>query len=333
MKKLLLLMVAFVSLLLGTQNASSLTIIRNYIGGTPPTNSTGTGNLITIVNAACDVLETAILDDHVITINYGWAPIGGGQHALVSQDGIPSRETCGTVLFNNDNDPHHFSWYLDPSPLACTEATNYVEECINLGSMPINSTRFYQYPSSSQHMDLFTAVLHEVGHALGMSYGNYTFIDECVDSDIDVASGPYAQTHIPLQTNFMTGAIISHIDYVSSRTLMSGSWAPGERVMPSALDILAWGQLCGFTKLNFDMAPVLTIGNSYVASDGKTKAKLSWIQPIPPPPGTKYVVQGCSDLTNNSWSKVNGTIANNNGKYSLTVQLSGSQKFFRLMAQ
>ncbi|MEN9913091.1 MAG: hypothetical protein RLY66_499 [Candidatus Parcubacteria bacterium] len=340
MKKLLLLLVVALVSLCGIQRASSLTIVRIFTGGTPPTNSIGAGNLTDIVNAACDTWELAIRDEHTVTLYYGWAPVGGGQHDLLTQCGTPNRETSGSLLFNNDNDPNHLPWYLDPTPYSCSDATNYVVKTVNLGMGPINAGRNYLYPSTSdKHIDLFTIALHEVGHALGMSFGNFSFIDECTDGDIDVTQGPCAWSIIPMQTNSITGLTTSHIEYIGD-CVMSGSFVPGSRMMPTAIDIIALAQLSKFTQLNLDLVPVLTMGTPYqvIHMQGKKKtvtmeAKLSWIQPLPLPPGKTCVIQTCTNLSQGTWSNLNATIVNNNGQFCAAVDVSGSQKFFRLVTQ
>lgn len=108
-------------------SVAALTIIRIFIGGKPGASDTGTGTLADIFNAAADVWERIILDDHVLTLNYGWAPNGGGEHFLVSQEGAPNRETKGAIWFNNDNIVGHHHYYLDPTPRLNEEFPNFTQ--------------------------------------------------------------------------------------------------------------------------------------------------------------------------------------------------------------
>ena len=170
-------------------------------------------------------------------------------------------------------------------------------------------------------MDLMTAALHEVGHALGLSFGNNTFTNEYIDGDIDITSGLFAGMEIPLQQNY--NGWISHIDYLSFRTLMSGAWAHGERVIMSAICSEANKQVSGFTDLNSELAPELKI----TSSDNGT-VKLSWIQPLP----GQYTVQKCTNLAQaNLVTLTNPVSLVQNGGYSMEVPCNDASAFFRIM--
>lgn len=328
MKKILL----AITLILtgGVERAWSLTIIRDFVGGTPPTNSIGTGNLTNIFNAACDVWEVAILDKHTVTVHYGWTNNGSAEHMLITQDGIPNRETEGVIWFNNDDLPEHYLWYLDPKPLKCRQDKPYYEFNADLGAGPINATRWIILDSSSSHFDLFTVALHEIGHALGMSLGNTSFVNEAVDNDIDITSGPFAGMTIPLQTNIY--GVVSHPEYVSSRVLMGGSFGPGERVLPSVLDIVAIAQLSQFKKLNLNLAPILSIDGS-CRTNGITTTELSWIHVVPLPTGMQCKVQTGSGFDLFDWSTTTEPISFTDNRYRTSIITNGTAGFFRLIAE
>ncbi|MEO0869860.1 MAG: hypothetical protein AAFY17_15760, partial [Cyanobacteria bacterium J06642_11] len=81
--------------------AEALTIVRNYVGGDPG-DVAGGGDLETVFNAAADLWEEAILNDHTLTINYGWAPRSGNTLANISlsqSSTAPVRVTSGTTFF------------------------------------------------------------------------------------------------------------------------------------------------------------------------------------------------------------------------------------------
>lgn len=310
-------------------DAKPLTIIREFIGGTPPTNSVGQGNLTNIIDQACKVWELAIRDEFVLTLRFGWSAVGGGQHVLNAQGGTPNRETRGTILFNNDNIVGHTAWFLDPDPLN-TFSMEYIEQDADLGVGPINATRYFTWPYVGNESDLFTAALHEIGHALGLSFGNTSFNVEIVDRDIDITSGSFSGMTVLMQTNRL--GVVSHIDYVADRPLMTGSFASGERVMPSVLDIAILAELSKFKNVNFDLVPALHISAPYKVGNVST-CDLSWIEPIRLSSGMHYKVQRCFDLQRAEWMTMSTEIILNNGAHVATVTLSESSSFFRLKAE
>lgn len=321
--KILVMLIVFIF----AHEVKSLTIIREYIGGTQPTNSIGQGNLTNIFDLACKVWELAILDEHKLTLRFGWADVGAGQHVLDEQGGIPNRETKGTVLFNNDNAVGHAAWFIDPNPLAI-EGLGYIESDADLGTA-INASRHYWWPFVGSEVDLFTAALHEIGHALGMSFGNVIFNAESLDRDIDITSGLFAGMVVPLQTNRL--GVVSHLAYVADRPLMTGSYAPGERVMPSVLDIVVLAELSKFQNLNLGLLPVLKV-KVLSKPDFGQQLHFSWIQPLSLPKGKHYNLQSCTDLQQGNWADLDVEINFIQGTYFAIIPTFPESHFFRLKA-
>lgn len=241
---------------------SALSIVREFIGGEPQPIAIGGGNLVDIFNEAADQWERAIIDPHVVTLHFGWAPVGGASHELLAQGGIPNRETAGLILFNNDPDLN-FKWFLDPTPHLNEEYLSYDETSIPLGGGVINSGRVFSEAvgaadSGFTHIDLLSSALHEIGHSLGMSNTNSAFISERPDGDIDITSPrPFPGASIPLAVNNF--GIDSHPD---PRAIpfgpVMGSQAPDQRQRLTELDILMISQLGSFGEIRLDpyVAPV-----------------------------------------------------------------------------
>lgn len=249
-KKILLLTISF--LFLSQNNVFALNIIRNFIGGEQQPTAVGGGNLIDIFNAAADMWERAVLDDHQLTLHFGWAPMGGGTHFLLDQGGTPNRETAGLIFFNNDTNPGHHQYFLDPTPLFNEEYQIYSEITGDLGGGPINIGRVFENAIGDARLaeDLLTVVLHEIGHAIGMSNANNSFIAESADGDIDIISGQFAGTTIPLAHNIF--GVTSHIHQFLGSPVMGSSIGVGNRLYLSEVDITANAQLSGFNNLNYN---------------------------------------------------------------------------------
>jgi hypothetical protein len=257
-------------------HAGALTIVRDFTGGTPPPDAIGGGDLQGVFNAAADHWERVVLDPHVLTLRFGWAAVGGGIHFLTAQGGPLNRETAGTILFNNDGVPGHFKWYLDPSPHSNEEYRSYRESSLDLGGGPVNVERVYADAAgdaaATTHVDLLSAAVHEIGHALGVSMDNTTFLAESPDGDIDVvAPHPFQHTTIPLAFN--NEGVTSHFSpSLSARPVMIGQTA-GERNIASALDSTAIAQLSAFYNLNFDPhRAVVTVTTAGSGSGAVTSA-------------------------------------------------------------
>ncbi len=229
--------------------ANALTITRNFTGGTASANVSGTGTLQTLFNAAADVWEAAILDSHNLTLNYSWSNLGSGtlgQHSMGTQGGAPHRETSGTIQFSNNSG---IDWFMDSTPFNHSEYTTFTASTANLGGGVVNTGRVYTGSTGLAvgNTDMMSVMLHEIGHALGMSSANTAWQGETGDGDVDVqAPRPFAGTVIPM----VSGA---HINIGTS--LMFPSIGTDTRRWISAVDILANAEVSNFTDLNLNPVP------------------------------------------------------------------------------
>ncbi len=163
----------------------------------------GDDSIDQVIKAAVNTWETALdleepLDVQVIVRDFGSAQLGSGQATEYSVDGIP---VGGRVVI--DNDANGLGWHVDVTDL----------------------------PSSGSY-DLYTVLLHEIGHVLGFTR-YYSGFGSLVESN---GSGDL----VFVGSNFTVAldAAGYHIDDSAyPDDLMNDTLDPGVRKTPSAIDI------------------------------------------------------------------------------------------------
>jgi hypothetical protein len=222
----------FTVLLLMLSQASAMKIETRLIGGDAPANAVGNGNLTDIVNVAAHMWESVFADSITITLNYGWGPIGSaGIHTAIDMNTQKTREISGTILFDNSG---AVQFYLDPSPSGSEEYTKSAAESQNFGGGMINVARIFSQPIGDAigRVDLLSVVLHEMGHAMGLSLANSSFLSQSSTGFIKIGSNlPYAGTSAPMALN--NSGIIPHfnVEQVLYGSLMAGLNSDERRIL------------------------------------------------------------------------------------------------------
>lgn len=209
-----------------------------------PANAVGGGSLMAVVDAAVAYWESAFADPFTLTLQVGWFPRASGTtgtHRLMTEGGTPHRETSGAIALDSDGST---IWFADPTPYDSLEFSTYTEYTSNLGGGLMNVGReFTGATGLAVRHDLFTTVLHEIGHALGLSASNNAYVAEEGDGDIDLTAPlPYAGASLPVNPDN------AHLNL--PRTLLRSSRPSGVRRYASEADILALAEVSQFTQVN-----------------------------------------------------------------------------------
>ncbi len=200
-----------------------------------------------------DVFE----DTHNITINFWYEDLDGllGVHSLVNQGGAPNRETEANIRIDTRVGLGGAvrDWFIDPTPDGNTEFTmqqtlwrdlNATQQSDFFNNFGANIPDTFETAftgtataggGAAGITDMLSVVLHEVGHALGMSSANNSTIAQTGDLDYDFNSAfVFGQT---LAAEVADGSNIAHLDNASA--LMTPSIGTGIRRLPSHTDLFS----------------------------------------------------------------------------------------------
>ncbi|NJN31924.1 MAG: hypothetical protein HC824_17000 [Synechococcales cyanobacterium RM1_1_8] len=240
---------ASLTVFMTTSPAQALTLVRNFVGGAPPSDLSGGGNLVEVFNAAADYWEAAILDDYSLTLDYGWTPRSGNILASYSplghQEEDPFRATQGLIGFDNDGS---FAWFADSTPREASEYQNFSTARSDYGGGELNDRRLWHQATgdAAGRYDLFTVALHEIGRGLNILFSNPGLNREvALDLDIDIQLGAFAGSSLPVTG--LGGGNLAIPDAVMNPVIY---W--GQRRLLTEADILAVAAVSQFEQVNLD---------------------------------------------------------------------------------
>jgi hypothetical protein len=202
MKRMLQILSVVVVISFSSISASAIVITGNFLSENtafPGTaflaegegNVAGGGNLTTLFNAAAAIWAPLIPDGPNLTVNYGWFNLGGPSASTFVPLAPQPPTEVNMALTNAAGN----LWFMDLTPADATEYGALVETDADLGGGLINIGREYTAASGDAlRQDMFTVLLHELGHALGL-------VDLGFSDPLDItAPRPNAGTSIDLTT-------------------------------------------------------------------------------------------------------------------------------------
>ena len=199
-----------------------------------------------------------------VTINYWYEDLTGllGLHNVVAQGGTPNRETGATIQINTKvgSGGAEQNYFFDPTPedngefdmqpalfhdLVSADQTSFFT-----GSVPLVFEVGFigtANPGPAQGVtDMLTLVLHELGHALGMSASNDATIIETTDGDYDV--DPLFVGGATMGVRYSSDRNIAHL--ADNHAALFPAIPNNARHLPSATDLLSMASGHGYIEVD-----------------------------------------------------------------------------------
>ena len=206
------------------------------------------GNYRAVIRAAANYWQTIYTLPYTVTITWGFVNLGSGTNAATVgthlQQGGSAAGTIdqGTLALNSKPGP---CWYIDSNANTWGEFPS--SGAVTSAQIPYNGRpgqmvevgRFTNVSASgnTSHKDLFSTVLHELGHLLGMTPHTWRYTNEVTDGDIDVVSW-----HVCPGLSWLSSG--GHLIFAGNpRLLMSPTGPNGRREWPSQGDISTISQI------------------------------------------------------------------------------------------
>jgi hypothetical protein len=247
MRHRMLKIVAFVALATSAADVrAGLVINATFLGGSPPPNMVGGGNLVTIFDTAVSYWEAAYPgpDNWTLNLQYEWTNLGSAPNAQFitgTIGGDPLRIESGLIQFNNSGQIHLFA---DPTPTSNSAFSSYQTTTTDSPGGEVNTGRYFTATSgpAANNLDLLSLAEHEIGHGLGLN------VDDPNSPSTLVIEPPLPYAGLEMIT------FREHLPY--NYSVMSNFPQPGVRYLLSAADILAEAQISQFLTPNLDPNPV-----------------------------------------------------------------------------
>ncbi len=239
-------------------------------------NATGLMSLFNFAEAYYeDIFEDS---DHTLEIDFWYEDLEdfAGLHNFV--DDADDRETAATIRIDTRNGlgGAERDWFIDPTPADNSEfdmrqslwrdiPTSTQQDFYNTtapADVPATFEIGYQgvavSPLAASRGDMLSTVLHEVGHAIGMSSGNPATRSEVMpDGDYDFDPAYIFGVDLAVEAadsiddddgTLIPNGNIAHLG--NDRALMFPSRSAGTRRLPSHTDLFAMGSVNNYQQLD-----------------------------------------------------------------------------------
>ncbi|MEM1445886.1 MAG: hypothetical protein AAGF84_07520 [Planctomycetota bacterium] len=236
-------------------------VYRTPLSNEPSIDSDGS-RLTDIIGAAADYYEDRIGDNHRLVVQYYYFDFGPtsnlGSTTLRTELGGRVTEVFIRVAKNPAGSANN--WYYDSNPQDSSEYSMGVTRVGDLSGSQRSDCFRGDEPdtlevgytgwgsgSAAGKRDLYTVVLHELGHALGMLSTASTAQSEAGDGDYDFRTDQLGGRSAAVTT---VSGTTNHLR--PTTTVMWESLSAGQRRLPSATDLLAIASASDFTQLDLE---------------------------------------------------------------------------------
>ncbi|MEM1099687.1 MAG: hypothetical protein AAGH92_12975, partial [Planctomycetota bacterium] len=236
-------------------------VYRAPLSNEPSVDSDGS-RLAAIIDAAAGYYEDRIGDNHRLEVEFAYFDFGStanlGSTMLFAESGGRVTEVFLRVAKHPAGSGNN--WYYDANPSDSSEYGMAVTRVGDLsgaqrsdgfrGDVPDTLEAGYTgfgTGSAAGQRDLYTVVLHELGHALGLLSNASAAQSEAADGDYDFRTDQLGGRSGAVRT---VSGTVNHLR--PTTTVMWDTYTAGQRRLPSATDVLAIAAVADYTQIDLE---------------------------------------------------------------------------------
>ncbi|MCA9260116.1 MAG: hypothetical protein KDA61_12980 [Planctomycetales bacterium] len=273
------------------RRAQAVTFDLTYLPGNgvaPVTDPTGS-RLSAHLAAAAAEWSDLIKDDFQIEVNYWWGDRPDGVAAsttLLTESPDGTRMLKATIEFDPAPSANNtvFNYFFDPTPGVHEEFD--LQQQLYRDLSAADQSAIYQATAATplleagyagptnlvaqqNNLDLYSYVLHELGHVMGVSGQLSKGVDQQLDGDFDLPTTLLAGYEMAVLNNG-SGHLASG---AAGDALLQRSFPAGMRFLPSATDVLATSSVSQWNQIDLRRKDLLA-GASWASAANWAGARL-----------------------------------------------------------